>query len=583
MIKTLAKSIRQYKKASILSPVFMVMEILMEVSIPFFMAYMIDYGINAEGGVNMEYVTQMSIVLLVCAFLSLFFGSMSGSYASVSSAGFAANLRHDIFRKIQSFSFANTDKFSASSLVTRLTTDVTNVQNTFQMLVRQAVRAPIMMIMALIMSFNVNAQISLIFLAIIPFLGFGLFFIIMNVHPIFVRAFKTYDKLNNIVQENLHGIRVVKSYVREEVEEGKFNDISSDIYKDFTKAQKRVSFNAPLMQLCINTCMILVSWIGANLIVGGSMTTGELMSIFAYIMQILMSLMLLSMVFVMIIISRASAERIVEVLSEESSLQNPADPVMAVSNGSIEFENVGFSYFGDSGELCLRDVNISIASGETIGIIGGTGSAKTSLVQLIPRLYDATGGAVLIGGIDVRSYDIETLRNAVSMVLQKNLLFSGTIKENLRWGDEHATDEEIARVCRLAQADGFIETFPNGYDTYIEQGGTNVSGGQKQRLCIARALLKKPKILILDDSTSAVDTRTDALIRKVFKDELPHTTKLIIAQRVSSVQDADRIIVLDAGMVNAVGTHQELLAGNKIYQEVYSLQQQGGGDFDVEE
>ena len=582
MIKTLAKSIRQYKKASILSPVYMVLEVLMEVSIPFFMVYLIDNGINADGGVNMGYVANMSIILLICAFLSLFFGSMSGSYASVSSAGFAANLRHDIFCNIQKFSFANTDKFSASSLVTRLTTDVTNVQNTYQMLVRQAVRAPIMMVMALIMAFNVNAQISLIFLCIIPFLGFGLFYIILNVHPIFVRAFKTYDKLNNVVQENLHGIRVVKSYVREEVEEDKFNAISGDIYNDFTKAQKRVSFNAPLMQLCISTCMVLVSWVGANLIVGGSMTTGELTSIFTYIMQILMSLMLLSMVFVMIIISRTSAERIVEVLSEESSLQNPAEPVMSVADGSIEFENVGFSYFGESGELCLHDVNLSIASGETIGIIGGTGSAKTSLVQLIPRLYDVTGGAVRIGGTDVRDYDIETLRNEVSMVLQKNLLFSGTIKENLRWGDEYATDDELVRVCKLAQADSFIQTFPDGYDTHIEQGGSNVSGGQKQRLCIARALLKKPKILILDDSTSAVDTRTDALIRKVFKDELPNTTKLIIAQRVSSVQDADRIIVMDGGRINAVGTHAELLANNAIYKEVYSIQQQGGGDFDAE-
>jgi len=579
MLKTLAKSIRQYKKDSILAPLFMILEIIMEVLIPFLMADLIDNGVNAG---NMPYITKLSIVLLCFAFLSLTFGALSGSYAAQGSAGFAANLRHDIFTNVQKFSFANIDKFSAASLVTRLTTDISNVQNTYQMLIRQAVRAPIMILMALFMSFRVNPQISLIYLAVIPLLAIGLFSIIFTVHPIFVRVFKIYDKLNSIVRENLHGIRVVKAYVREEKEVEKFNKVSGDIYKDFTKASNKVALNAPLMQLCINSCMLLISWIGARLIVGGSMSTGALMSFFTYTMQILMSLMLLSMVFVMIIISRASAERITEVLKEESSLQNPENPVREVKDGSILFKNVDFSYSGNAEKLSLTGIDFTIRAGETIGIIGGTGSAKTSLVQLIPRLYDATSGEVQVGGIDVRAYDIETLRNEVAVVLQKNLLFSGSIKENLRWGDKDASDEELARVAALAQADSFVKTFKDGYDTHIEQGGTNVSGGQKQRLCIARALLKKPKILILDDSTSAVDTKTDALIRKVFKEELPNTTKLIIAQRVSSVQDADRILVLDGGKINGLGTHEELLASNRIYKEVYELQVQGGGDFDEE-
>lgn len=579
MIKKLAKAIRQYKKPSILSPVFMVFEVVTEVMIPFLMAGLIDIGIT---GGNMSYIAKTGVILFTFALLSLGFGIVSGSFAAQASAGFAGNLRYDIFCNVQKFSFINIDKFSTASLVTRLTTDITNVQNAYQMIIRQAVRAPVMIILALVMSFRLNAKISLIFLAVIPILGFGLFYIILNVHPIFVRGFKTYDRLNTIVQENLHGIRVVKSYVREDVEKAKFGVISDNIYKDFTKAQKRVAFNAPLMQLCVNACMIFIAWVGAKLIVKGTMSTGELMSIIAYTMQILMNLMLLSIVFVMIIIARASAERIVEVLEEKSDLENPDNPVREVKDGEIIFQNVDFSYVNDKNKLCLSEINIKIASGETIGIIGGTGSSKTSLVQLIPRLYDVTEGSVLIGGVDVRDYDIETLRNEVAVVLQKNMLFSGTIKENLRWGNPNADDREIQRVCRLAQADEFIESFPNGYDNYIEQGGTNVSGGQKQRLCIARALLKKPKILILDDSTSAVDTKTDLSIRKAFKDEIPGTTKLIIAQRISSVQHADRIIVMDGGKISAVGTHETLLDSSQIYKEVYHSQKQGGGDFDAE-
>ena len=460
--------------------------------------------------------------------------------------------------------------------MTRLTTDITNIQNAYQMIIRVAVRCPVMLVFSLIMAFSINPELSLIFLCCIPVLGVGLYLIMSRAHPIFERVFKIYDKLNNVVQENLRGIRVVKSFVREDYEKEKFDAISEDIYNDFSKAEKILSFNMPLMQFCIYACMLLISWFGARLIVGSSMTTGQLMSLITYTMQILMSLMMLSMVFVMITISRASAERVVEILDEKSDLHNSENPVYEVKNGDIRFDNVEFSYKKGKGKPCLKNINLTIRSGETVGIIGGTGSSKSSLVQLIPRLYDVTKGSVSVGGVDVREYDIETLRNEVAMVLQKNVLFSGTIKENLRWGNENATDEELVHACRLAQADDFIRQFPDGYDTYIEQGGTNVSGGQKQRLCIARALLKKPKILILDDSTSAVDTKTDALIRKAMRTEIPGTTKIIIAQRVSSVENADKIIVLDEGEINAIGTHDELLKTNEIYREVYTSQQKGG-------
>lgn len=579
MIKRLARSVRQYKKESILAPVFMALEVTMEVLIPFGMASLIDKGIT---GGDMDHIVKMSVILGFMALLSLLFGALSGIYASMASAGFAANLRSDLFRKIQTFSFSNIDKFSPASLITRVTTDANNIMMAYGSIIRMAVRALLMISFALTMSFRINSDIALIFVFAIPVLCSGLFFIVLNVHPFFVRAFGRYDTLNNIVGENLRGIRVVKSFVREKNETDKFEATSADIYSDFTKAQKRVAFNMPFLQFCIYTCTILISWIGAKLIVSRIMTTGELMSVISYSMMILMSLNLLSFVFVMIVISRTSAKRIMEVLNEKSGLQNPENPVTAVKDGSISFRNVDFSYVGDMARLCLKKVNIDIRSGETIGIIGGTGSSKTSLIQLIPRLYDATGGTVSVGGVDVRDYDLETLRNFVSVVLQKNTLFSGTVRENLRWGDEQATDEDIRHACALSQADGFIEALPGGYDAYIEQDGANFSGGQKQRLCIARALLKKPKILILDDSTSAVDTKTDSFIRQSFRQEIPGTTKLIIAQRISSVQDADRIIVMEGGKVDAIGTHGELLENNAIYKEVYNSQIQGGGDFDEE-
>ncbi len=575
MIKKLMNSIREYKRDSILAPVFVTLEVIMEVIIPWLMAELIDKGIDGE---NMNFILKLGIMLAIACVVSLIFGALSGKYSASASSGFAKNLRKDMFYNIQNFSFSNIDKFSTSSIVTRLTTDITNVQNAYQMIIRIAVRCPLMLVFSLIMAFNVNSELSLIFLGAIPFLGIGLFLVMSHAHPIFERVFKIYDKLNNVVQENLHGIRVVKSFVREDYEEAKFKKVSKNIYDDFVKAEKLLAFNATLMQFASYGCMLLISWIGARLIVGSTMTTGELTSLIAYAMQILMNLMMLSMVFVMIIMARASAERITEILVEKSDLTNPENPIYEVKNGDISFKNVNFGYSKKKKKLCLKNINLDIKSGETIGVIGGTGSSKSSLVQLIPRLYDTLEGEVLVGDRDVREYDIESLRNAVAMVLQKNVLFSGTIKENLRWGNENATDEEIIRVCKLAQADDFIQTFPQKYDTYIEQGGTNVSGGQKQRLCIARALLKKPKILILDDSTSAVDTKTDASIRRAFREEIPNTTKIIIAQRISSVEDADKIVVMNNGAIDAVGTHEELLKSNKIYQEVYNSQVKGGKD-----
>ena len=575
MLKNVLKSVGEYKKPTILAPVTVALEVLLEVLIPFYMAVLIDKGINTG---DMTEILKYGGLLVVLAMAALAFGALSGHYAAVASAGFAKNLRKRMYYKVQDFSFRNIDHFSTSSLVTRMTTDITNVQNAYQMIIRVAVRAPIMLIMAFIMAFKVNSELSTIYLWVIPILGIALAFIMTHVHPIFVRVFKTYDKLNNVVQENVHGIRVVKSFVREDFEEQKFKNISSSIYKDFTKAEKMIAFNGPIMQICVYTCMILISWFGANLIVVGSMTTGELTSMFTYTMQILMSLMMLSMIFVMTIMSKASIERINEVLVEVPDIANPNHPVTKVTDGSIDFDHVSFSYSQNPNKLCLKDIDLHIKSGETIGIIGGTGSAKSSLVQLIPRLYDITSGTLKVGGVDVRDYDMEVLRDAVSMVLQKNVLFSGTIKENLRWGNKNATDEELIHACKLSQADDFIQTFPDKYDTYIEQGGSNVSGGQKQRICIARALLKKPAILILDDSTSAVDTKTDAMIQKAFIEEIPDTTKLIIAQRISSVQNADRIIVMDNGRIADIGTHDELLASSKIYQEVYYSQVKGAAD-----
>lgn len=573
MIRKLMHSIREYKLSSLLSPLFVVLEVVMEVVIPILMAKLIDDGIDGDGG--MDAILHIGGILLVCCVASLLFGALAGHFAAHASAGFAKNLRHDMFYRVQTYSFSNIDKFSAASIVTRLTTDVTNVQNAYQMLVRIALRAPSMLIFAMVMAFRMSVRLSLIYLAAIPVLGIGLYFIMTRVHPIFERVFKTYDKLNNVTQENLHGIRVVKSFVREEYEKEKFSRISENIYQDFSKAEKRLAFNMPLMQFCMYACIILVCWFGARMIVSSTLTTGELMSLMTYATQILGSLMMLSMVFVMITMSRASAERIVEILDEESDITSPANAKTAVHSGSVDFDHVSFSYSKRKDKCCLTDIDLHIPAGMTVGILGGTGSAKSSLVQLIPRLYDATEGIVRVGGIDVREYDVEALREEVAMVLQKNVLFSGTIKENLRWGNPDATDEEMSRVCRLAHADEFIRTFPDGYDTYIEQGGSNVSGGQKQRLCIARALLKKPKILILDDSTSAVDTHTDACIRQALRDEIPDTTKFIIAQRVTSLMDADLILVLDEGKIHGMGTHEELLRTDAIYQEIYTSQQKG--------
>ena len=574
MIRTLAKSIREYKRDSILTPLFMMGEVVLEVLITYMLADLIDLGVNAG---DVGYTVRRGLMLILCAGLSLLCGAMSGRFGAIASTGFARNLRQDMYYNVQTFSFANIDKFSTAGLITRLTTDVVNVQHAYMMLIRIAVRSPLMLLFSLIMAFRINPRIATVFLCATPVLAAGIYLIMSHAHPIFERVFHTYDKLNAVVQENLRGIRVVKAFVREDYEKEKFTNVSGSIFNDMSRAQKTVAYNMPLMQACMYACILAASWLGANMIVSETMTTGQLMSILTYAAGILSSLMMLSMVFMMMVISRASAERIAEVLNEKAAIRNPEEPLYEVKDGSIEFKDVSFRY--GEGRNCLSDIDIRIESGETIGIIGGTGSGKTSLVQLIPRLYDAGEGSVLVGGVDVREYDIDTLRSAVSMVLQKNELFSGTVAENLRWGNENATLEEMQRVCRVAQADGFISALPNGYDSEVEQGGANFSGGQKQRLCIARALLKKPKILILDDSTSAVDTATDASIRAAFRSEMPEVTKLIIAQRISSVQDADRIIVMDNGRIADFGTHEELMKRCSIYIEVYESQQKGG-DFD---
>ena len=575
MIKRLLKSVREFKKDALLTPFFVVLEVVMEVIIPLVMARLIDKGIDGQ---DMAAIWKYGIILVLCAMLALVFGAAAGTFAARASTGFARNLRHDMYYNVQNFSFSNIDKFSTGSIVTRLTTDVTNVQNAFQMCTRIAVRCPVMLVFALFMAMKINSRMALVFLAVLPILAIGMGILMKVVGPVFERAFKIYDRMNTVVQENVRGIRVVKTYVREDHETEKFEGVSGMLYRTFSKAQKTMAGVMPLMQFCMYACMLLISWFGARLIVGGSMTTGELTGMFSYAMQILMSLMMVAMVFVMITMAKASAERVAEILDEQPDLHNPANPIHEVKDGAIEFDDVSFSYKGDERKLALKNVNLHIKAGQTVGILGGTGSAKSTLVQLIPRLYDTTHGTIKVGGVDVRDYDIEALRDQVAMVLQKNVLFSGTIKENLRWGDENASDAELERVCRLAQADEFIQQMPDKYDTHIEQGGSNVSGGQKQRLCIARALLKKPKILILDDSTSAVDTKTDALIRKAFAEEIPDTTKIIIAQRVSSVQDADQIVILDGGTVQAVGTHDELLAANTIYQEIYNQQNRKGGE-----
>lgn len=575
MIKRLMKSIREYKTPSLLAPFFVALEVVLEVIIPLLMANLIDDGIY-QG--EMRLVYKIGIELIICAILSLIFGMLSGMFAAKASSGFAKNLRQDLYYKVQTFSFTNIDKFSTSSLVTRLTTDITNVQMAYQMIIRIAVRAPLMLIISLFFAFSINKSISLIFLIVIPILGFGLFYISKKVHPIMERVFKRYDALNNVVEENVGAIRVVKSFVLEKEEIKKFKHVSNEIYQGFSKAEKILAFNGPLMQFAIYACILLISWFGAKIIVTTNMTgltTGELMTMFTYSIQILSSLMMLSMIFVMITISRASIERIVEVLEEEPSIKDKKDPIYEVKDGSIDFDKVSFSYVGKKEKECLKNINLHIKSGETIGIIGGTGSGKSSLVNLIPRLYDVTEGSLKVGGVNVKDYDLEALRKEVACVLQKNVLFSGTITENIRWGDEKASKEEVERVCKLAQADEFIQKFPKKYDTYIEEGGTNVSGGQKQRLCIARALLRKPKILILDDSTSAVDTKTDNLIQTAFKEEIPDTTKIIIAQRISSVENCDRIIVIYHGEINGIGTHEELLKSNKIYKEIYNSQTKG--------
>ncbi len=575
MIRKLMNCIGEYKKEIILTPLFVAFETAFDVIIPFLMAILIDNGINKG---DSKVIIEIGILLIVSAFIAMYCGAKAGTYAAKSTSGFAKNLRKKIYYNVQDFSFSNIDKFSTSSIVTRHTTDINNIQMSFQMIIRMAIRAPLMIVFSLIMAFFINIKLASIFLIAVPILGLGLYFIATTAHPIFEKAIKIYDDLNSAVEENVKGIRVVKSFVTENKEMKKFYKTSDKIYKEFMKAEKLVALNDPLMQITVSTIIVLISWFGGKEIIVGGLTTGEFTSLVSYTMQILMSLMMLSMVLVTIMISRASAERIVEILDEKSDLTSKENAIKEVKDGSIIFENVNFSYVKDVNKLCLKNVDLKINSGETIGIIGGTGSSKSTLVQLIPRLYDVTTGIIKVGGVNVKDYDLKSLRNQVAMVLQKNVLFSGTIKENLRWGNEKATDAELIKACKLAQANEFISNFPEGYNTYIEQGGSNVSGGQKQRICIARALLKKPKILILDDSTSAVDTKTDILIRKAFSEEIPNTTKIIIAQRISSVQDADKIIVLDNGEINGIGTHEELLSSNEIYKEVFFSQMKGGED-----
>lgn len=581
MIKTLMHSLREYKKGSVITILLSILEAAFEITIPLCMARVIDEGIDLG---NMNAVWKYGIILLVFALFQLVTGVLSAHIAARTSVGFCANLRQDMYDNVQTFAFSNIDKFSTASIVTRLTTDVTNIQNAYQMLIRMAIRGPVMLLFSVIVSFNINSTIALIFLAVIPIMAFLLYLIIRKVNPIFNRVFETYDELNNVVQENVRGIRVVKSFNREDYEISKFKSISEKIYRYFSKGEKLIAFNSPIMQFFMYACMILISWIGAKAIIASGnntalgMTTGDLTALLSYATQILTSLMMLSMVFVMITMSLASARRIAEILNEKTDIQNSDSPVMTVKDGSISFEDVDFVYASKADKKVLDHINLTISSGETVGIIGATGSSKSCLVQLIPRLYDVTGGTLTLGGVDVKDYDLDTLRSSVAMVLQKNELFSGTVKENLRWGNENATDEEMKHACYLACADEFIEAMPDQYDTYIEQGGNNVSGGQKQRLCIARALLKKPKVLILDDSTSAVDTKTDATIQRAFAEYIPDTTKIIIAQRISSVQNADKIVVLNDGKIDAVGTHEELLENCNIYREVYQSQVKGDGE-----
>lgn len=578
MIKELAKCIREYKKASILTPIFVSLEVVMECIIPFIIAQLVN---RIKDGCEFHTILSYGAVLILMALMSLAFGALSASYCATASCGFARNLRRDLFYKLQTYSFTNIDRFSTSSLITRLTTDTANVQMAYMMIIRIAIRCPLMLVFSFTMAFIMGGKMAWIFFFTIPVLGIALFLVIKMAMPVFKKVFKKYDRLNNSIQENIKGMRVVKSYVREEYEKEKFGSAAEDICKDFTKAERILAFNNPIMQFCTYATMIFVLTYGSYTVItsrGLDLDVGQMSALLTYNFQILMSLMMISMIFVMITMASESAARIVEVLKEESTIHNPENPVFDVKDGSVEFENVNFKYSDKAEKMALSNVNLHIKSGETIGIIGGTGSSKSSLIQLISRLYDVTEGVVRVGGRDIREYDLKTLRNQVSVVLQKNILFSGSIKDNLRWGNKDATDEELVEACKLAQADEFIRQFPNGYDTHIEQGGTNVSGGQKQRLCIARALLKKPKILILDDSTSAVDTKTDALIRKAFKEFIPETTKIIIAQRTSSVEDADRIIVMDKGTVNAIGTHEELLKNNEIYKEVYTSQNKAGDD-----